>query len=143
MGERIPVLIVRDRTGTEVDFVYDRIEKEVIHRDLRPLMGEEIVLCTDGNSIYQTFTEEEHIPHKRIVGLDHVYVVDDIFHIQNINAYISRLKNWMVRFNGVATKYLENYLGWRRMIENKNMKVSPEYYLRQALLANHQQLMPT
>jgi hypothetical protein len=39
------------------------------------------------------------------------------FHIQNVNAYHSRLKVWIVRFHGIATKYLVNYLGWRRMLE--------------------------
>jgi hypothetical protein len=28
------------------------------------------------------------------------------YHIQNVNAYISRLKRWICRFNGVATRYL-------------------------------------
>jgi hypothetical protein len=40
-----------------------------------------------------------------------------VYHIQNVNSYDSRLKNWMIRFNCVATKYLENYLGWRRELE--------------------------
>ncbi|MGK0441472.1 MAG: hypothetical protein ACJA0N_001270 [Pseudohongiellaceae bacterium] len=106
-------------------------------------MGEDIVLCTDGNSIDQTFTENEHIPHKRIAGLNNGHVVDGISHIQNINIYISRLKNWMVRLNGVVTKYLENYLGWRRVIGNKRIIFSPKYYLRQALSANYPQLIPT
>jgi hypothetical protein len=92
-------------------------------------MGEEI----DGNGIYKSFAKEERIPHKRIIGLSNTYVVDEIFHIQNLNACISRLKTWMRRFNGVATRYLENYLGWRRMMENKSEVASPDYYLRQAL----------
>ena len=40
-----------------------------------------------------------------------------VYHIQNANAYHLRLKEWMRRFNGVATKYLDHYLGWRRMTE--------------------------
>jgi hypothetical protein len=28
-----------------------------------------------------------------------------------------RLLVWMERFRGVATKYLENYLAWRRMLD--------------------------
>ena len=28
-----------------------------------------------------------------------------------------RLKGWMRRFNGVATAYLENYLGWFRALD--------------------------
>jgi len=36
------------------------------------------------------------------------------FSHQHVNAYHSRLKEWMRRFHGVATKNLPNYLGWRR-----------------------------
>ncbi|MFT6990663.1 MAG: hypothetical protein ACJASL_002645 [Paraglaciecola sp.] len=39
------------------------------------------------------------------------------FHIQNVNNYISRLKTWIVWFNGVGTDYLVHYLGWRRLFE--------------------------
>ena len=35
-------------------------------------------------------------------------------HINNVNAYDGRLKQGLARFNGVATKNLPNYLGWRR-----------------------------
>jgi hypothetical protein len=31
----------------------------------------------------------------------------------------------MMRCNGVATKYLPNYLGWRRMYENPNCVLTP------------------
>ena len=143
LADRVPILIVRDRSGTEADFVYERIEKDVMHEDLAPLMGPEIVLCTDGNSIYQSFAKKANIPHKRIIRLDKVNVIDEIFHIQNLNAYISRLKRWIKRFNGVATKYLENYLGWRRIIETKNKTISPRYYLMLALRKSFQQVMPT
>ena len=54
-------------------------------------------------------------------------------HIQNVNAYISRLKHWMARFKGVATRYLKSYLGWRRMIEREAENLSATQYLFQAL----------
>lgn len=139
----VPVLLVRDRNGTEADFVFEKVEKKAIHDCLRPLMSDEVVLCSDGNSIYSTFAKEEEIAHKRIVKLDKVNVVEKIFHIQNLNAYISRLKTWMIRFKGVATKYLENYLGWRRVVEKINGDLPNEFFLRQALGKNHQQLTLT
>jgi len=37
--------------------------------------------------------------------------------VQNVNAYVSRLRSWMRRFKGVATKYLASYLGWFRMLD--------------------------
>ena len=38
--------------------------------------------------------------------------VREAIHIQNVNAYHSRFKRWLHHFNGVATRYLDNYLGW-------------------------------
>lgn len=35
-----------------------------------------------------------------------------IYHLNNVNAYHSRLKRWLRPFNGVSTKYLPNYLTW-------------------------------
>lgn len=35
------------------------------------------------------------------------------------NSYHSRLKEWMDRINGVATKYLQNYLAWFRYLDSK------------------------
>jgi hypothetical protein len=84
-------------------------------RSVKPLLSEELVLCTDGNSLYSTFAKERNIAHKRIIGLDKVRVIDKIFHLQNVNAYISRLKSWMIRFKGV--------LGWRRLLEKQKKRV--------------------
>jgi transposase-like protein len=38
-------------------------------------------------------------------------------HINNVNGYHGRLKEWMRRFHGVATKNLASYLSWRRTTE--------------------------
>ncbi len=40
------------------------------------------------------------------------------YHIQNVNNYHRRLKGWIQRFNGVATKYLDNYLAWFQTLES-------------------------
>lgn len=66
--------------------------------------------------------------HKSYTHLDSNFDVDvqkietvkfkkGIYHIQHINSYHSRLKKWMNRFNGVATKYLNNYMYWFKWIE--------------------------
>ena len=39
------------------------------------------------------------------------------WHIQNVNAYHSRLEGWLRRFRGVATSYLHHYLGWFRLVD--------------------------
>lgn len=46
-----------------------------------------------------------------------IRIVAGVYHIRNINAYDSRLKDWMRRFQGVATRYLDSYLVWFRTID--------------------------
>jgi hypothetical protein len=53
-------------------------------------------------------------------------------HVQNVNAYHSRLKQWLRRFHGVARRYLPNYLGWRWALDGDRIS-SPEMLLRSAL----------
>ena len=93
--ERTPVLIVRDRSGAVADFVFEHIEKEAIHECLKPLVNQETILCTDGSNIYRSFAKKEDIPHKRLIASSKIRVIDKVFHIQNLNAYISRLKTWL------------------------------------------------
>jgi hypothetical protein len=55
-----------------------------------------------------------------------IRVVAGVYHVQNVNAYDSRLKTWMRRFNGVATKYLDSYLGWFRALDrSRGEPISP------------------
>lgn len=59
--------------------------------------------------------------------------MSNIYHIQNVNAYDSRLKQWIAKFHGVARRYLENYLGWNRMIDRLNQNISPTLYFLTSL----------
>ncbi|GLV12971.1 hypothetical protein Heshes_06550 [Alicyclobacillus hesperidum] len=40
-----------------------------------------------------------------------------MYHIQNVNAYHSRLKGWMQRFRGIATKCQDNEMTWFAYID--------------------------
>lgn len=43
-------------------------------------------------------------------------------HIRNARAYAHRLKDWMRRFRGVATRYLSNYLLWHRILDRRRRR---------------------
>ncbi len=119
-----PVLVVRDRHGATLDHVLPDLEGATFERILKPVMAPDALLVSDGRAAYGQFADA--------VGLLHIALNASAgertygsYHIQNVNAYISRLKQWMVRFKGVATKYLASYLGWRRMIERDGAELSP------------------
>jgi hypothetical protein len=80
---------------------------------------------------YGAFAHAGGILHVPIIAARGEYVYEG-FHIQNDNAYMSRLKAWMAPFKGVTSKYLENYLGWRRMIERDGDRLTPCHALAAA-----------
>jgi len=84
-----------------------------------PVVDEDALLCSDKKTSYRAFAKKNHLTLKTINASVKEYVKEKIYHIQNVNAYDSRLKAWMRQFNGVATKYLESYLGWRRLLERE------------------------
>ena len=141
--EHIAVLVVRDRSGQTADFRIEQVDTPHIIAVLQPLVDKDAILCTDGAGVYKAFAKATGITH-RPVNVQQGIRVDGAFHIQNVNAYDSRLKGWLQRFHGVATKYLESYLGWRRMLERYHKSISPAHCLQEALgRFSSQQLIPT
>lgn len=142
--EQIAVLVVRDRSGQTADFRIEKCDAEHVTAVLGPLIDKDAILCTDGARIYQTFARTTGIAHRAVNVQQGIRVVDGVFHIQNVNAYDSRLKAWIRRFNGVATKYLESYLGWRRLLERYSHAITPTLCLHEAVgRTQSQQLIPT
>ena len=116
-AEQVPALIARDRAGHTADAVLPDLGAAAIGAALGPVVAGDAVLCSDGAKAYATFAAERGIHHEPINVAAGVRVRDGAFHIQNVNAYHGRLKGWMGRFNGVATRYLPTYLAWRRTLE--------------------------
>jgi hypothetical protein len=56
-------------------------------------------------------------------------------HIQNVNAWHSHFKSWLLRFHGVASRYLANYSGWRRVLSAGRLS-TPVHWLCAAIERN-------
>ena len=140
-GDQILVLIVRDRHKATANFILKRVDAATIQQALKPLIDKEAVLCTDGAAVYSAFAKKTGIAHEVIhtKGLR----ARGVFHVQNVNAYGSRLKTWMRRFHGVATKYLGDYLVWKMLLERYQSVISPDLCLLEAVGRTPQQLSRT
>jgi len=71
------------------------------------------ILCTDGEKAYQKFSKDNKIELVQIAGGKGK---KGNYHIQHINNYHSRLKDFIKKFNGVSTKYLGNYIVWHNFV---------------------------
>lgn len=131
--QQVCVLVARDRTGNTTDFITGRgnMSAARLSKCLSPVLKKDAVLVSDGGRAFKRFAQDTGLTHE-VVDASKKQRVRGAFHVQNINAYHSRLKNWIGQFNGVATKYLDSYLGWRRSLDcHKN--ITPELLLLSAL----------
>ncbi|NNG23229.1 IS1595 family transposase [Telluria aromaticivorans] len=131
--EHVCILVARDRTRQTRDFVTGRaaVTKEQLQRHLLPVLDKDVLLVTDGHAAYRAFAREAGIAHA-FVNLRLGERVRGAVHVQNVNAYHQRFRQWLARFHGVASHYLPNYLGWRWALDGERI-ASPERLLRAAL----------
>ncbi len=114
--EQVAVLVARDRAGATMDCVLKAMDMATLSAALKPFVAKDLVLCTDGSKALAGAARELGVEH-HAVNLSAGVRVDGAWHVQNVNAYHSRLKGWVYKFRGVATRYLDNYLGWFRALD--------------------------
>ncbi|SIR32881.1 Transposase [Janthinobacterium sp. TND4EL3] len=129
-SEQVCIVVARDRTGQTLDFVTGKgaLTKVQLHACLPPVIDKDVLLMTDGHAAYRAFAREAGISHQ-VVNLRAGIRVQGAAHVQNVNAYHSRLREWLRIFHGVASRYLPNYLGWRWILDARRIR-SPEALLK-------------
>jgi transposase-like protein len=131
--EQVPVLVARDRSGVTLDCILTGKDSESLTAALKPFIAKDVVLCSDGSKAFAKAAKDLAVEHHALNQSSGVRV-DGPWHIQNVNSYHSRLKGWVYHFRGVATCYLDSYLGWFRTFDRNSLKrLSPVQWLTLAL----------
>lgn len=117
--DKVAVILTCDRKNHKDLQVakHGRIRKADIQKALSGKLDASSVLCTDSHRSYTAFAKAEGVQHQKIHARKKQYVKDKIYHVQNANRTARALKDWMVGFNGVSTKYLQNYMSWFMALE--------------------------
>ena len=118
-NEKVAVVATCDRSGNK-DFkvaTRGRISKKDLDKILKGKLDKATVLCSDSHRSYGAFAKANTIEHKKFNAAKGQRTVDKVYHVQNVNNLDMRLRKFMESFNGVATKYLQNYLNWFLVLE--------------------------
>jgi transposase-like protein len=116
------LLVARDRGGQTLDFHTGRgqVTAAQLHQCLKPVLPADVLLISDGAWSYRHFAAQAGITHEAVNVCGGVRSRGAI-HIQNVNGWHSRFKSWLVRFRGVASRYLINYSGWQRILDGRRL----------------------
>jgi transposase-like protein len=117
--DQIPVIVGKDRDKSLIAGVVGR--GRVSAKDIELVLEEHIekdtTLCSDAHPSFKAFAKANKIKYVQLNIKQGKRVIRKKYHIQNVNNAHSYIKKWMARFNGVATKYLQNYMNWYCLME--------------------------
>lgn len=131
--EHTPILALVSRNGETTDHVLDGPSAADVKKVLPGTLADDAVLCTDGSATLRSAALDLAIEHQAVKTSSGSRVRGP-WHVQNVNAYHSRFKSWVRRFNGISSRYLANYLGWFRALDrNSRMRAKPASLLALAV----------
>jgi len=113
-NNRVTVVVTTDRDKKEF-VVAGRggLTRNKIDKVLANKIDKSATFCTDGSQSYLGYAKRNKLDHKRIISYDKNRTLKNkAYHIQTANNYHKQIRQWLKPFNGVATKYLQNYLNW-------------------------------
>jgi transposase-like protein len=118
-SDRVCVLVARDRKNNTLSDIatFGRPSADNIDNLLGSRISGNSVLLTDRHPRFSSFAKNRNLNYLPLDIGKGKRTIKGIYHIQNVNSYHSRLKNWIYRFKGVATKYLSNYLHWFEFVD--------------------------
>ena len=99
--------------------------KRITASDLKKTLGKKldknVTLITDKHPSYIPFVKSKpSIKHKTVKATEHVNREDKKVNLQKVNNQHKQLRQFLDKFNGVSSKYLQNYLNW--FAYGKNME---------------------
>ena len=113
------LLVARDRSKRTLDFHTGRgpVSATRLKECLLPVLAPDVVLISDSAAAYRVFAQDAGIAHEA-VNLRAGIKARGAIHLNNVNGWHARFKTWLKRFNGIASRYLANYSGWQRFLDD-------------------------
>jgi transposase-like protein/IS1 family transposase len=117
--QQVGVLVAIDRDNNIVSKVYGKgkMSESQLNKILKGKISKKSVMITDGYSVYKKFAIRENIELKQCKAGKSI---SKKYHINHVNSYHSYLKDFLKKFRGISTKYLDEYLTWFKFIKQKN-----------------------
>jgi transposase-like protein len=133
--EQVPVLVAADRSGATVSAVLPAVSAAHLQSVLGPVLDQDALLVTDGCTSYPPCAAALGVSHEALNQTAGERVRGEL-HIQTVNSRHERLKTFLRRHRGVATKYLDSYLRWF------HLAVLPRQPTPRAVLASAAGILP-
>ncbi|MFO7938955.1 MAG: IS1595 family transposase [Bacteroidales bacterium] len=135
------LVVARDRYKSTYDTVLEKLTTQELKKKMC-LLSKDALFCSEKKWVYQNFTKAQHLRHGTLQLKAGEFTKKDIVHLSNVTNYQNRLRNWLLRFHGVSTKYLNNYLSWYRELDEFDLSMPEEILLLRAKAGGTYKVQP-
>jgi hypothetical protein len=131
---RVSVPVAYDRSGATMACVvpgdhtrFEPLREQLLHRIDKPAT----VLITDGPmSRYCATGIRRTLPCYVVPRYGYDRAQPRLHHTDSVRSFLERLVAWLLPFRGVATRYLDHYLAWHRVIDDLKDHVTGCLFMR-------------
>ncbi len=115
-----------------------RLSKKDIEKAFEDKLAANTTLITDKHHSYKAFAKANPtIKHKSLLAKQHVDKDDKSIHLQRVNNTHKQVRDFLKPFNGVSSKYLQNYLNWYAYMDKiRNNKTMLKQWIVTMLLSD-------
>lgn len=124
-SEKVSVLVsvVRGRNGAIGSVIKaKKINGDQVKKALKDKLLSGTTIITDEATSFNVLKELDHVEHKTVNSKLNQRRKDPV-HLQTVNQSHKAIKEFLAPFNGVSTKYLQNYLTWFHFKQNTRMRL--------------------
>lgn len=110
------LLVACDGHGMALDFHAGRgpVTAAQLASTLGPVIATGTLLMSDGGASYCRFAQDAGIRHEPVNVGAGIHARGGM-RMQHVDGWHARFKRWLLRFRGVASRYLAHYSGWQRV----------------------------
>src|ERR1035437_7279493 len=137
--DKISIVVSTDRKGNSQMQVakVGRIDRDSLERTVGLLIDKDNILCSDSHPSIIAWAKEKHIEHHTFIA-NKQKIKDKVYQVQHVNSLDSLLERWLIKFFGISSKYLHNYLSWFVLLQKtKNAKDILVAFAKQIMLSNN------
>lgn len=120
MRDRVTVFcaVERGRKAYAEVFCTGAISTRILKSYLPDRFDDDTLILSDGLNVYKSYFASTKLEHR---GIPAKQRGKGINHINNVNNFHHRLKEFMGKYNGVSTKYLNNYVSLYTWLDNARL----------------------
>jgi len=97
-----------------------KMVQQTLAKQIRKQRVNKTILVTDRHSSFLQIVRQKKLIHQTLAAHYKQFTNIYGYNINKVNAIHSRLKRWLTKFNGVASKFLQNYLNYFRIYDKVN-----------------------